>query len=100
FFSEYAEDLKCDPPSERTVTVDGVSGKECSVTDKDHPAIAQFFATETRLYRFVVRRQSEVAEDGARKFFSCIKLGKNADGIKVTDGPGDRVAKAAQPDEK
>jgi len=100
FFSEYADDVKCAPDSERTVTVDGVSGKECSVTDKDHPAIAQFFATETRLYRFVVRRQPEIAEDGARKFFSSIKLGKNTDGIKVTDGPGDRVVTAGQPDER
>ena len=88
FFSEYSDDLKCAANSERTVTVDGVSGKECLMTDKDHPAIAQFFATETRLYRFLVRRQPEVAEDEARKFFSSIKLGKNTDGIKVSDGPG------------
>lgn len=100
FFSEYADDLKCAPNSERTITIDGVSGKECLMTDKDHPAIAQFFATETHLYRFLVRRQPEVAEDEARKFFSSIKLGKNVDGIKVTDGPGDRVVTAAQPDEK
>src|SRR5215470_9630243 len=60
FFSAYKEDIKCDPGGERTVTVDGHSGKECSVSDKDHPAIAQFFATDTHLYRFVVRRQPDV----------------------------------------
>ena len=100
FFSEYKEDVKCAPDSERTVTVDGVSGTECSATDKDHPAIVQFIATETHLYRFLVRRQPEITEDASRKFFSSIRLGKNTDGIKVTDGPGDRVVTAGQPDEK
>jgi TonB family protein len=100
FFSEYMEDVKCDPGGERAIAVDGVSGKECSATDKDHPAIVQFFATETHLYRFLVRRQPEVTEDLARNFFSSIRLGKNTDGIKVSDGPGDPIATAAAPDEK
>ena len=100
FFSEYKDDVKCDPAGERTVSVDGVPGKECSVTDKDHPAIVQFFATETHLYRFLVKRQPEVTEDLARKFFSSIRLGKNTDGIKITDGPGDRVVTAEKPVER
>jgi len=100
FFSAYKEDIKCDPGGERTVTVDGHSGKECSVSDKDHPAIAQFFATDTHLYRFVVRRQPDVAEDTARQFFSSIKLGKNTDGINVTDGPGDQIVLSKQADQK
>ncbi len=100
FFSAYKDDVKCDPDGERAVTVDGYAGKECSVTDKDHPAIVQFFATKSHLYRFLVGRQSEVAEDAARQFFSSIRLGKNADGIKVTDGPGDQIVASKQADEK
>ena len=98
FFSEYKDDVKCDP-GERSVTVDGVSGKECSVTDKDHPAIVQFFATERHLYRFLVRRQPEIAEDVTRKFFSSIRLGKDSDGIKMTDGPGGEILTGKQTDE-
>jgi TonB family protein len=100
FFSEYKDDVKCDPDGERAIAVDGYSGKECSSTDKDHPGIVQFFATETHLYRFLVRRRPEVAEEVGRKFFSSIRLGQNTDGIKVTDGPGDGIATAGVPDEK
>ena len=100
FFSEYSDDIKCDPDGKRTVTVDGYSGKECSGTEKDHPVVVQFFATETHLYRFLVRRRPEVAEDAAQKFFSSIRLGKNTDGIKLIDGPGDQTATAGAPDNR
>ena len=93
-------DVKCDRASERTVTVDGYSGKECSSADKDHPAIAQFFATETRLYRFLVRRRSDTAGDAGQEFFSSIRLGKNADGIKVSDGQGDCIYIGKETDQK
>src|SRR3569832_2138641 len=76
FIAESSDKVKCDLASERIVTVDGYSGKECSPADKDHPAIAQFFATETRLYRFLVRRRSDTAGVTGREFFSSIKLGK------------------------
>jgi len=100
FIFQYRDDIKCDPASERTFTVDGYSGKECSSANKEYLAKVQFFATETRLYRFLVRRRPDVSEDRAQEFFSSIRLGKNTDGIKVTDGPGDRSATAGPPDEK
>jgi len=76
-------DLKYDPTSERAFTVDGFSGKEYSGTN----IIVRFVATETRLYRFMVRGPG-VEKPAAKEFLSSIKLGKNTDGIKVPDGPG------------
>lgn len=90
FILEHTSDVKCDPASERTLTIDGYFGKECSSPDKIYPAMVQFFATETRLYRFIVRAPG-VVSPAAQEFFSSIRLGKDADGIKVTDGPGDRI---------
>jgi TonB family protein len=100
FISNYQNVLKCDPASERTFTVDHYSGKECSSANKEDLAKVQFFATETRLYRFLVRRRPDVSEDGAQAFFSSIRLGNNTKGIKVTDGPGDPTATVGPPDNK
>jgi TonB family protein len=47
-----------------------------------------------------VRRRPDVAEDVARQFFTSIRLVKNADGIKVTDGPGDRIVTVDQPEQR
>jgi TonB family protein len=85
FIAAVSADLKYDPASERAFTVDGFSGKEYSATDKSF--IVRFIATETRLYRFMVRGPG-VEGPAAREFLSSIKLGKNTDGIKVSDGPG------------
>jgi TonB family protein len=98
FISERT-DIKCKPASERTVIVDGYSGKECSSAEKNYPAILQFFATETRLYRFLVRGRRE-AEGSPREFFSSIRLGKNTEGIKVSDGFVESNALASEPDER
>lgn len=100
FIRGNSEDLRCEPANQRAFTVDGYSAKECSSADKEHPATAQFFATETHLYRFVVRRRADLPEDAGREFLASIKLGKNTDGIKVDDGPGDRTVAAGRPDEK
>jgi TonB family protein len=87
FIAEHRSTLELDPASERPFTVDGFSGKEYSSTDKKFPAVVQFLATETRLYRFTASGRG-VEGGAARVFFSSIKLGKNTDGIKVSDGPG------------
>ena len=100
FISNYQNVLKCDPASERTLTVDLYSGKECSSTNKESLARVQSFATETRLYRFLVKRRPNVSEDVAQGFFSSIRFGKNAKGIKVTDGPGDRTVAVGPADDK
>jgi len=86
FIAAMSTDLKYDPASERAFTVDGFSGKEYSATN----IIVRFVATETRLYRFMVRGPG-VEKPGAKEFLSSIKLGKGADGIKVSDGPGTPV---------
>jgi TonB family protein len=99
FISDHTEDIKCDPPSQRTITVDGYSGKECSSANKTYPAVVQFFGTETRLYRFLVRGPDPAGRQ-AREFFSSIRLGKTADGIKVSDGPGQQVYTGKQIDER
>ena len=98
FISERT-DIKCKPASERTLIVDGYSGKECLSAEKNYPAILQFFATETRLYRFLVRGRRE-AEGAPREFFSSIRLGKNTDGIKVSDGFSESSFIPTQPDER
>ncbi len=98
FISERT-DIKCKPASERTLIVDGYSGKECLSAEKNYPAILQFFATETRLYRFLVRGRRE-AEGAPREFFSSIRLGKNTDGIKVSDGFVESNSVANEPDER
>ena len=100
FISQYQNVFKCDPASERTFTVDGYSGKECSAENKEYLAKVQFFVTETRLYRFLVKRRPDASEAGAQGFFSSIRLGKSTEGIKVTDGPGDPTATAGPPDDK
>ena len=97
FLSQRSEDLKCDPAAARSVTVDGYSGKECTSADKDYPAIVQVFASETRLYRFLARGRG-IGAPAAREFFSSIRLGKSADGIKVSDGPGQQIFTGKQLD--
>lgn len=92
-------DIKCKTASERTVIVDGYSGKECLSAEKNYPAVLQFFATETRLYRFVVRGRREAA-GAPREFFSSIRLGKNTDGIKVSDGFTESTITTQQADER
>jgi TonB family protein len=99
FISKRSEDLKCDPAAARSITVDGYSGKECTSADKDHPAIVQVFASEARLYRFLAKGPGIIAP-AARQFFSSIRLGKNANGIKVSDGPGQQVFSGKQLDTK
>ncbi len=100
FISERRDDVKCNPDGARTVTVGGYSGKECLSSDKDYPLIVQFLATETHLYRFIVRGPSVEEGRAPKEFFSSIRLGKNIDGIKISDGPGDRIYIGKHTDQK
>ena len=99
FISERT-DIKCKAASVRTVIVNGYSGKECLSADNNYPAILQFFATETRLYRFLVRGRPYKAGGPPREFFSSIRLGKNTDGIKVSDDYTESNFIPNQPDER
>jgi len=100
FIRGNSEGFQCDPSDQRTFTIDGYSARECSSADKDHPAVAQFLATETRLYRFVVRRRPDVPADAGQQFLSSIRLAGNTDAIKVSDGPGNRVFIGKETDTK
>jgi TonB family protein len=72
---------------ERELLVGKVAGKQFSSHDRDLPSTEQFFATDKRLYRFVVR--GATAEHAAAKlFFSSVMLGKKQDGIEVLEGEG------------
>jgi TonB family protein len=74
-----------DKTSERSLTVSGVAGKE--YTSQNKHVIAQFLATERRLYRFVA--SGATAEDPrVKQFFSSIALGEKAEDNAVSANPG------------
>jgi TonB family protein len=73
--------------NEQSLNIDGFSGKEYSFKDKTSSGVVQFWATAKRLYRFAARG-SDAQNGGVKQFFATISLGKKADGIAVTDGPG------------
>ena len=87
FIAEQKLSPEYDPASERSLTIDGFPGKEYSSLNRPSPVIVQFFATEKRLYRFVVRGPG-AEERVAKAFFSSIKLEDKPFGIEVSDGPG------------
>jgi len=91
FIAARSEDLKYDPASERAFTVDGFFGKEYATNN----LIVRFVATETRLYRFMVRGPG-VEKPAAKEFLASIKLGKNPEGIEVSDGPGTPLESASE----
>ena len=72
--------------NEWNLNIDGFSGKEYSFKNKTSSGVVQFWATVKRLYRFAA--SADVQNDGVKQFFATISLGKKADGIAVTDGPG------------
>lgn len=87
FITEHAGREGYDRSTERIVNVGDFKGKEYSATNKARPFIVQLFAEQGRLYKFSVGGVN--AEDaGSKQFFSSISLGKKADGIDVSDGPG------------
>ena len=73
---------------ERSLTVDGVAGKEYSVADKSSPSIRQYFATQWGLFRFTATGSS-AENPGIQRFFSSIRFGRRVGGIEVSDGEGD-----------
>lgn len=101
--AEYKRSADFSGSTERTIEVDGVSGKEYSKAGSS-PARVQFFATVRRLYRFVA-----VGGDNAavKHFFSSISFGKDVDAVKLSDGPGmplelngERIYKGNEVDKK
>ena len=72
---------------ERDLTVAKFAGQQYSSHDRDFPVTEQFFATEGRFYRFVVRGAT-TDHAGARQFFSSVTLGKKQQGIEILEGAG------------
>lgn len=87
FISEQIGKSVYDVTTERNLTINGFVGKEYSSRNKTSVSTVQFFAMEGRLFRF-----STVAplgdNPGVKQFFSSIRLGKDQDGIEVSEGSG------------
>jgi len=105
FVAEQNSNSAYDVSAERNLTIDGVAGKE--YLSREKPGVAQFFATERRLYRFAAIGAG-TDNEAVKKFFSSIMLGKHVYGIEVSDGPGmplesetgDRIFKGSEVDTK
>ena len=81
-----------------------VAGQQFSSHDRDFPTTEQYFATDGRLYRFVVRGAT-ADHAGAQPFFSSVTLGKKPEGIEVVEGgmpaeTGQSIFKGAAVDTK
>lgn len=70
---------------ERDLNVGKFTGQQYSSHDRDFLCTEQFFATEGRFYRFVVRGAT-AADAGVQPFFSSVALGKKQEGIEVIEG--------------
>lgn len=87
FIAEQTANSDYDPAAAQNLTIYGVPGRRYLSAPNSSPAIAQFFATEKRLYRFVASGPN-VARRATTDFFLSIKLGKNTEGFEVYDGAG------------
>lgn len=87
FIAEQTIDYKPELVVQRSIELNGVAGTELKSLDTRRPTIAQFFATDEHLYRFMVYGVSG-DHAGAKQFFSSITLGKNPAGIDVSSVPG------------
>jgi TonB family protein len=80
-------EFEFDPASKRRLTKDGFKGIEYSATEKTPAAVVQFFATENHFYRFIASGTG-LGQGEVTQFFSSIKLGRDPEGVAVSDGPG------------
>jgi TonB family protein len=80
-------EFEFDPASKRRLSKDGFKGIEYSATEKSPTAIVQFFATENHFYRFIASGTG-IGRSDVTQFFSSIKLGRDPEGIAISDGPG------------
>jgi hypothetical protein len=84
FFDELDPTGKYDPGTKRRLTIDSFDGIEDSSGDKTSARMEEFVATEKHLYRFIA--SGPVAQRRAMmEFFSSIKLGKEPNGIEVSE---------------
>ena len=85
FISEQTKRSDLDLVYESDVTIGKFSGKQYSSHDRDFPSTEQYFASEGRLYRFVVTGATAQHVD-ARQFFASVMLGKKQEGVEVLEG--------------
>ncbi|HEY0728949.1 MAG TPA: energy transducer TonB [Pyrinomonadaceae bacterium] len=85
FIAEQTARSDLDLTFERDLKVGKFDGQQYSSHDRDFPSTEQYFATEGRLYRFVVSGAT-AAHAGAQPFFSSVALGKKQEGIEVLEG--------------
>jgi TonB family protein len=87
FVAEQTRGSDLDLTFERELNVAKFSGKQYSSHDRDFPSTEQFFATEGRLYRFVVLGATAEHAD-AQQFFSSVMFGKKQEGIQILEDSG------------
>lgn len=85
FITEQTGRSDLDLKFECDLNVGKFAGQQYSSHDRDFPATEQYFATEGRLYRFVVYGATS-AHAGAQPFFASVTLGKKQEGIEVIEG--------------
>ena len=99
FFDELDPPGKYDPGTKRRLTIDSFDGIEYSSGDKTFARMEEFVATEKHLYRFMA--SGPVAQRRAMTdFFSSIKLGKEPNGIEVSESTGERIYTGREVDVK
>lgn len=74
------------------ISLNGFTGKQFELSERDVPGVVQFFRTKNHLYVFEAFG-AFIGDPRMQEFFSSIVLGKKPDSINVQDGIG------AQPDE-
>jgi hypothetical protein len=79
-------DGRWDLSTERPVTINGFKGKQYS-WNKFLAGTVQVYADKGRLYQFDMGGPG-VDESVVKQFFSSILLGKNAEAVEVSPGPG------------
>jgi TonB family protein len=85
FVAEQIERSDLNLTFERELKVGKFGGQQYSSHDRDFPTTEQYFSTDARLYRFVVRGAT-ADHTGAQPFFSSVALGKKQEGIEIIEG--------------
>jgi len=85
FVTEQTTRSDLDLVFESDVTIGKFSGKQYSSHDRDFLSTEQYFATEGRLFRFVVNGAT-AEHANAKQFFASVLLGKKQEGVEVLEG--------------
>lgn len=87
FIAEQHSSSNANRSSEQTVAINGYEGRKYSWRNNYLVGAELFFAVDDRLYKFSMG--GAAGDDaGSKQFFSSIVLGKKANGIEASDGPG------------